>query len=128
MTTDHLTAALRACAAGLYPLEAGVALLIANGMFLHRDDFTSRFIDHDTSNGTPMAAIDWDGAIDALQAGELPCSAGERRILMLSASLASGILVDLGDAASGLDDENTGRLVTAVWHASGKRPENSEYR
>jgi hypothetical protein len=37
MTTDDLTAALRACAAGLYPLEAGVALLIANGTFLHRD-------------------------------------------------------------------------------------------
>jgi len=52
MTADDLTAALRACAAGLYPLEAGVALLIANGTFLHRGDFTSRFIDHGTSNGT----------------------------------------------------------------------------
>jgi hypothetical protein len=37
MTTDDLTAALRACAAGLYPLEAGVALLTGNGTFLHRD-------------------------------------------------------------------------------------------
>ena len=55
MTADDLTAALRACAAGLYPLEAGVALLIANGTFLHRGDFTSRFIDHGTSNGTAMA-------------------------------------------------------------------------
>ena len=44
MTTDELTAALRACAAGLYPLEAGVALLTAEGTFLRRDDFTSRFI------------------------------------------------------------------------------------
>ena len=45
MTTDELTAALHACAAGLYPLKAGVALLIAEGTFLRRDDFTSRFIE-----------------------------------------------------------------------------------
>ena len=48
MTTDDLTTALRACAAGLLPLEAGVALLISNGTFLHRNDFTSRFIQHGT--------------------------------------------------------------------------------
>jgi hypothetical protein len=36
MTADDLTAALRACAAGLYPLEAGTALLIANETFLRR--------------------------------------------------------------------------------------------
>ncbi len=71
MTADDLTAALRACAAGLYPLEAGVALLIANGTFLHRGDFTSRFIDHGTSNGTAMAAIDWDAAVTALASGGL---------------------------------------------------------
>ena len=47
------TAALRACAAGLYPLEAGVALLISNGTFLRREDFT-RFIGTGTgiSDGT----------------------------------------------------------------------------
>jgi hypothetical protein len=74
MTTDDLAAALRACAAGIYPLEAGVALLIANGTFLHRDDFTSRFIDHGTSGATAMAAIDWDAAVTALASGNLPCS------------------------------------------------------
>jgi hypothetical protein len=37
MSTEDLTAALRNCAVGLYPLEAGVALLISNGTFLHRD-------------------------------------------------------------------------------------------
>jgi hypothetical protein len=34
-----------------------------------------------------MADVDWDAAINA---GELPCSAGERRILQLSARLAAG--------------------------------------
>jgi hypothetical protein len=127
MTTDDLTAALRACAAGFYPLEAGVALLISNGTFLHRDDFTCRFIDHGTSGGTPMAAIDWDAAVTALAGGDLPCSGGERRLLHLSASLAGGIPVDLRDAITGLDDENIRRLVTAILHASGKRPGNSGY-
>ena len=130
MTADDLTAALRACAAGLYPLEAGVALLTANGTFLHRDDFTSRFIETGTSisDGTTlMANINWDAAITALHAGELPCSGGERRILELSSSLAGGTPVDLRDAVTGLDDANTARLITAILHASGKRPENSEY-
>ena len=122
MTTDDLTAALHACAAGLYPLEAGVALLIGNGTFLQRDDFTSRFIQHGTTCGTPTAAIDWDAAITALQAGELPCSGGERRILLLSASLADGIPVGLGDTVTGIDDANISRLLTAIRHAAGKRP------
>ena len=130
MTADDLTAALRACAAGLYPLEAGTGLLIANATFLHRDDFTSRFVSAGTSinDGTTlMAAIDWDAAIVALHAGELPCSGGERRVLELSSSLAGGIPVDLRDAVAGLDDGNISRLVTAILHASGKRPENSGY-
>lgn len=125
MTTDDLIAALEACAAGFYPLEAGVALLISHGTFLHRDDFATRFIEHGTSitdGTTPMAAIDWDAAITALQTGELPCSGGERRILELSGSLAAGIPIDLRDAITGLDTENTARLVIAIRHASGNRP------
>ena len=125
MDVNDLAAALRACDAGLCPVEAGVALLISNGTFLHRDDFTSRFISHGTSGTTPMAAIDWNAATAALHAGELPCSGGERRILQLSASLAAGIPADLRDAVTGLDDGNIARLVTSILHASGKRPENS---
>jgi hypothetical protein len=127
MTADDLDAALRACAAGLYPLEAGVALLISNGTFLRRDDFTSRFINHGISGGTPMAAINWDAAATALASGNLPCSGGERRALLLSASLAGGIPVDLGDAVTGLDEDNIARLVTAILHAAGKRPGTSGY-
>jgi hypothetical protein len=116
MDTDDLTAALRACAAGLYPLEAGTELLISNGTFLHRDDFTPRFITCGISGGTPMAAI------TALQAGELPCSGGERRILQLAASLAADTPVGLGDTVTGIDDANISRLLTAIRHAAGKRP------
>ena len=125
MNTDHLAAALRACAAGLYPLEAGTELLVVNATFLRRADFTTRFICHGTSDGTPMAAIDWEAAITALDTGGLPCSGGERRILQLSASLAAGTPVSLRDAVTGLDDANTALFVTAIGHASGKRPQNS---
>jgi hypothetical protein len=122
MTTPGLATALRACAAGLYPLEAGACLLIAHDTFLRRDDFTSRYILHGTSNGTtPMAAIDWDAATTALTTGELPCSGSERRILALAASLAGGIPVDLRDSVASLDDHNIQLLVNAVLHASGRR-------
>jgi hypothetical protein len=126
MTAPGLAAALRACAAGFYPHEAGTGLLTTHGMFLHRSDFTSRFIQHGTSisDGTQMAAIDWDAAILALNAGELPCSGGERRILRLAASLAHGIPVDLLDAVTGLDENNIRLLIDAIVHASGKRPLN----
>ena len=87
MTTTSLATALRACSASLYPLEASVGLLIANGTFLHRDDFTSRFVVHGT---TGTAAVDGDAATAALTAGELPCSGGEQRIFRLAASLAGG--------------------------------------
>ena len=126
MNTDHLATALRACAAGLLPLEAGTELLVRTGTFLHRDDFTSRFITFGTNGSTPMAAIDWDAATASLASGSLPCSGGERRILQLSASLAAGIPVSLRDTVTGLDDHNTARLVTAIRHAAGKRPENAD--
>lgn len=127
MTTDDLIAALRACAAGLYPLEAGVDLL-AGSTLLSRPEFTSRFIRTGTNiidGSTLMADLDWAVAITALHAGELPCSGGERRILELSASLAGGIPADLREAVTGLDDANIARLVTAILHASGKRPESN---
>ncbi|MGH3203205.1 MAG: hypothetical protein ACRDP5_14290 [Streptosporangiaceae bacterium] len=124
-----LAESLRDCARGIYPDEAAVELLIGHGTFLRRDDFTGRFIERGTSasDGAVLAAVDWEAATAALSGGELPCSGGERRILMLSASLAAGIPVDLRDAVTGLDDRNFQRLLTAISHASGKRPLNSGY-
>jgi hypothetical protein len=122
VNTDSLATALRACAAGPYPLEASTELIIANGTFLHRNDFTTRFIELGTSisdGATLMATIDWDAAVTALHAGELPCSGGERRILQLAASLAGNIPVDLSDTVTGLDHHNTDLLLTAIRHASG---------
>jgi hypothetical protein len=39
-----------------------------------------------------------------------------------AASIAAGIPVDLRDTATGLDTRNIQRLVTAINHASGRRP------
>ena len=81
MTASSLPATLRAGADGICTLEAAAGLIIAHGTWLARDDDFGRFICH----GPGTAAIGWETATDALQAGSLPCSAGERRMLHLAA-------------------------------------------
>ena len=122
-----LARSLRACAHGIYPDEAAVGLIISHATFLHRADFTSRFIHYGTDpDGTVMAAVDWDTAIAALNGGGLPCSGGEQHILRLSASLGAGIPANLRDAVTGLDDLNIQRLLTAIKHGAGKRPSDQQ--
>jgi hypothetical protein len=116
MTASPLPAALRAGAQGLYALEAATGLIIAHGTWLARDDFRG-FIYH----GAGTAAVDWEAVTRALNAGELPSSAGESRLLQLAASLAGQAPVILGDVVTGLDDRNIQMLVRAVLHASGRR-------
>jgi len=115
---------LRACARGIYATEAGVELLITHGTFLRRNDFCHRFVHHGVNGATHVAAIDWPAAITALEAGELPCSGGEHRILRIGASLAAGIPADLRDCLTGLDHDNIQLVIGAVLHASGQRPES----
>jgi hypothetical protein len=125
VTIAALHAALRACAADFYPCEAGTDLLINHASWLHRHDFTDRFIHTGTSitDGTaPMAGIDWANAITALNTGVLPCSGSEQRILRLAASIANGIPVSLRDALTELDDRNIKLVLTAILHTSGHRP------
>ena len=63
-----------------------------SGCWLDREDFTSQFITTTGagSDGTATASSDWEAAIAALDAGELPCSGGEQRVLRLAASIAAG--------------------------------------
>jgi hypothetical protein len=125
MTTLNLRElgdALRAGARGFYPLEAGTSLLVDCGSWLHRPDFTSRFITTGPSisdSVTLLAATDWEAAVTALHAGELPVSGGERRMLLLAASIAAGTPVDLNDALPGIDRRNASLTVRAVAHAAG---------
>ena len=115
-----LAAQLRAWARGIYPDEAGVEMLIGHAVFLHRADFTSRFISI-SGDGAGLAVIDWRAAIAALD-DSLPCSGGENRMLRLAASLAAGIPVNLRDALTGIDDRGIQLVINAVLHASGHRP------
>jgi hypothetical protein len=122
MNTRRLGDALRACARGIHPLEAGTGLLIDCGSWLHREDFTSRFITVDTSISdgvTLLASTDWEAAITALHAGELPASSGERRMLLLAASIADGIPVGLYDTLPGIDHRNASLVIKAIAHATG---------
>jgi hypothetical protein len=124
--TGQLHQALHACAAGLYPAEAGVGLLIGHGTWLHRRDFTGPFVHTGVSLAdgiTAMAEIDWAAAITALDAGDLPCSGGEQRMLRLASSIAAGTPVNLRDTLTGIDHRNIELVITAVLHASGRRPE-----
>jgi hypothetical protein len=117
-----LPAALRAHAEGAYACEAATELLIAHDSWLRRRDFLTRFV-HTSSGsagGTPVAAVDWPAAITALDAGHLPCSSGENRILKIIASLAEGIPVDLRDALTGLDASNLDLVTRAVRRAGGR--------
>lgn len=77
---------IRVAAQGIYALEAATGLIIAHGAWLERGDFAC-FIRY----GTGTAAIGWEAAVTALGAGELPSSAGEKRMLRLGASLARDI-------------------------------------
>jgi hypothetical protein len=122
MTSSRLGDALRAGASGIHHLEAGTGLLIDCGSWLHREDFTSRFITIGTSISdgvTLLASTDWEAAVTALRVGELPASGGERRILLLAASIADGIPVSLSDTLPGIDRRNASLVVSAVAHAAG---------
>jgi hypothetical protein len=70
-------------------------------------------------SGREMAAVDFAAAAGALEAGELPCSGGEGRILRIAASIAEGVPVDLREAACGLDEGNAVLAAVAVLHAAG---------
>jgi hypothetical protein len=119
---ERLAAAIRAGASGICSLEAACELHIGTG-WLHRDDF-ARLVRPETlatSAATELAEIDWQAVVASRGTGQLPCSAGERRVLELAASLAGHRPVVLGDAVPGLDNRSVQMLVRAVLHASGQR-------
>jgi hypothetical protein len=89
---------------------------------LHRDDFT-RHVETaaSISDGTPMAWIDWDAVVTALDAGLLPASGGEKRILRVAASLDAGHPVSLREAIPGLDQRSLELVIAAIRLAAGQR-------
>ena len=118
----QLTAALRAGSKGMYCDQAATELLIRHGSWLRRDDVTARYILIGTSQaGDITAAIDWEEAITALHAGDLPCSSSEAAILGLAASFATATPVVLRHAITGLDQANLYLVTNAIRDAGGHK-------
>jgi hypothetical protein len=63
-----------------------------------------------------VAAVDFAAAVDAVP-GMLPCLHGERQVLLVAASIAEGIPVELREAVLCRDAANAAR---AVCHAAGR--------
>jgi hypothetical protein len=97
-------------------------LLIAHRFWLGREDFLQAAveIEWEPLRGREIAAVDFAVAADAVQ-GMLPCSDGERQVLLVAASIAAGIPVDLREAALCMDAANAARAAQAICHAAGCR-------
>ncbi len=93
---------------------AAVDLLVAHMFWLFRRDFLDGFVE--AADG--FAWVDWAGAVAALDAGRLPCSAGEGTVLRVAASITESIPVDLRTLA-GLDGRALGLVARAVLAAGG---------
>ena len=104
-------------------LEAAVELLIGHRVWLWRGDFRAVAVKfgHHVFTGQASAAVDFIAAVEALEAGILPCSGGEGGVLRIAASIAEGVPVDLREAVSGVDDVNVVLAARAVLHAAGHR-------
>ena len=118
---DQVADALTASAGGEGTIEAAVMLLARCGSWLDREDFVGRFITGcDGGDSTSQASVDWEAAITALDAGELPCTGGEQRILRLAASLAAGTPVSLSDVVPRAGERGAAVTVAAIAHAAGQ--------
>jgi hypothetical protein len=97
-------------------------LLIGHRGWLLREDFLRVAVEvrWDVYRDREVAAVDFAAAADAVQ-GVLPCSDGERQVLLVAASIAEGIPVDLREAALCMDAGNAALAARAVCHAAGCR-------
>lgn len=108
---------LRAWARGMYTTEAATELLLRafGGKFAEPGN---PWIHRSTGPEGPNQVSAWiDFASIPEEVG--PLSGGERRFLMLAASLAEDVPVVLGDLVSGLDRENLDLVLAAIAHAGG---------
>jgi hypothetical protein len=119
---EDLAQAIRAWAKGWLPTEAAAELLIGHRAWLLRQDFLDVAVEvgWEVFRDREVAAVDFAAAADAVQ-GVLPCSDGERQVLLIAASIAEGIPVDLREAALCMDAVNAARAARAVCHAAGCR-------
>lgn len=120
MRDDRTHAGLRAWAKGIYPLEAGIELLIrgADGRF--------------ASPGSPWIKRGGEPEswwLDAAQMTEnrfAALSGGETRLLRIVASLVGGGPVDLYENLAGLDRDHLGLVLAAIAHSAGSHQHSGD--
>ena len=119
--TGHPTAAgLRAWAKGIYPLEAGVELLVRTS--------GGRF----ASSGMPWIQAGegpgrWWVDVDQLSEDNLAAlSGGEIRILRIAGALLGGRPVSLCQDIPGLDHDHVQLVLAAIAHASGSHEHSGQ--
>ena len=107
--------------AGIYCEEAAVGLLIGHRRWLCREDFLDACVQVGVGEVDVFAYVDWTAAVAGLNTGRLACSGSERRVLLLAASLAEGVPVDLSDVLTGLDEATAALVADVIVHAAGHR-------
>lgn len=107
MTAEQTEALMRTWAAGSYPDEAGVELLIRSGLSA-RVDLSDAWRDDRFD-------------VDALERAFASLSGGERRIVAIALSLLSGEgrAVDLPYVITSLDRRSLNLVLAAIAHAAG---------
>src|SRR2546421_11129767 len=119
---EDLAEAIRAWAKGWLPTEAAAELLISHRTWLEREDFLQVAVDvqWEPFRDRQVAAVDFTAAAEAVQ-GVLPCSDGERHVLLVAASIAEGIPGGLREAALCMDAGNAAPGAQAVCPVAGRR-------
>jgi hypothetical protein len=118
---QDLTGQLPDAADGILAGTAAAGLIISHENFLHRDAFR-RIISTGASisTGQPPATISWDAALDALDAGLMPCASSEQAILRIAASPGDpAIPVHLRAVPGNLDTRNITLVADAITAANG---------
>jgi hypothetical protein len=116
---DLETALVRG-AVGDYADEAAVLLLINFGHWLVQLQSAGLItLVPDLEGEGLWAQISWPDLEPALATGLIVGSSGEVRVLRAAASIADGVLVDLGDLAGSLNRRALALLLAAIAHAAG---------
>jgi hypothetical protein len=116
---DLETALVRG-AVGDYADEAAVLLLINFGHWLVQLQSAGLItLVPDLEGEGLWAQISWPDLEPALATGLIVGSSGEVRVLRAAASIADGVLVNLGDLAGSLNRRAPALLLAAIAHAAG---------
>lgn len=112
-STSELAEGVRAWAKGVYPVEAGVELLIRQGRAIYRG--APWLTDHGE-----IVTVDADKLLDGTGAW----SGGEQRVARIAVSLLGGDRVDLNEDIPGLDRSTLELVLAAIAHANGSHEDS----